>query len=157
MDQASGHHSLDDHLHDDTPSPMDQADGDSSLDDHLDDAVLPASKDKRDIFHQFQSFPMEKSDPNYTLVTRFLIHTTFDIDPTDFRHVAAHLARTEDIHFEDELLDHFYYNREWWRRRVKMMVPDRETHAQAVRKLHEFVKKDHNNKRCQSDGIFRFF
>jgi hypothetical protein len=120
---------------------MDQADGDLSLDDHLDDNTLPASKDKADIFHQFQSFPMGKSDPNYTLVTRLLIHATFDMDPTDFLQVAAHLAKKKALCNEDALLDHFYFNREWWRRRVKMKVPDRETHAQAVRNLHEFVKK----------------
>jgi hypothetical protein len=141
MDQVDGHPSFDDHLDDDTQPAVEQADDDSSLDAHLDDDTLPASKDKGDVFHQFQSFPMQRGDPNYTLVTRLLIHTTFDMDPTDFRHVAAHLATTEGIHSTEELLDHFYYNREWWRRRVKMSVPDRETHAQAVRNLHEFVKK----------------
>jgi hypothetical protein len=139
--QADGDPALDDHLDDDAPPAMDQADSDSSLDDHLNDDTLPASKDKGDLFHLFQAFPMKKSDPNYTLVTRLLIHTTFDMDPTDFLHVAAHLAQTDDIHSEDELLDHFYYNRDWWRQRVKMTVPNRETHAQAVRNLHEFVKK----------------
>jgi hypothetical protein len=41
---------------------MDQADGgDPSPDDHLDHInALPASKDKGDLFHEFQSFPMKK-------------------------------------------------------------------------------------------------
>jgi hypothetical protein len=143
--QADGDPSLDDNLDDDVrpaSKDKDQADADdTSPDDHLDDDVLPASKDKRDLFHKFQSFPMQQCDPNYTLITRLLIHTTFDMDQTDYLGVAAHLARTEDIHSEDELLDHFYYNREWWRKRVKMTIPDRDTHAQAVRNLHGFVKK----------------
>ena len=122
--------------------PQYQADGDPSLNDHLDDDdTLPASKDKYDIFHPFQSFPMNESEAEYTLITRLLIHTTFEMDPTDFPLVAAHLAKKKDICTEDAIIDHFYYNREWWQRCIKMKVPDRESHAQAVRNLHEFVKK----------------
>jgi hypothetical protein len=55
---------------------------DSSLDDHLNDDTLPASKDKETSFTCSSVSPMKKSDPNYTLVTRLLIHTAFDMDPT---------------------------------------------------------------------------
>ena len=125
------------HNNEDHGEEMDRADGgDPLLDDHLDDAsALPASKDKGDLFHQFQSFPMKKSDPSCTL------HATFDMDPTDFLQVAARLAKKKALCDEDALPDHFCCNREWWRRRVKMSVPDRETHARAARNLHEFVKK----------------
>jgi hypothetical protein len=65
-------------------------------------------------------------------VSRLLTHATFDMDPTDFLQVAAHLAKTNALCDEDALLDHFQFNREWWQRRVKMMMLDQETHAQAV-------------------------
>jgi hypothetical protein len=67
------------------------------------------------------------------------------MDTTDFLQITAHLAKEKalcDEDDEDALLDHFCFNREWWRRSVKMTTaPDQETHARAVRHLHEFVKK----------------
>jgi hypothetical protein len=79
------------------------------------------SCDKSDVFHIFQNLPLPKKKcPVRTLISRLLIHATFTFDNEDFEKVAAYLAKKCGIDTMEGLLEHFYFNREWWRRRVRM-------------------------------------
>ena len=40
------------------------------------------------------------------------------------------------------LLDHHYHNREWWRRRVRMLTPSSSQHADNIRLLHSFIQNE---------------
>ena len=60
----------------------------------------------------------------------------FDAD--EFKEFAEFLKRKTGID-HDELLDHFYFNREMWRKHVRTYRPDAEYHAERIRKVHLFV------------------
>jgi hypothetical protein len=107
-----------------------------------DDEDEPASKAKNDIFHQFQDLGMRKDDPNHVLVSRLLTQCTFEFNHTNYyARVAQVLEEKAGVSGTAALLDHFYFNKEWWRRRVRMMTPKRIDHANEVKRLHKFVRK----------------
>jgi hypothetical protein len=109
--------------------------------DDNDDNNEPASKAKNDIFHKFQDVGMRKDDPNHVLVSRLLTQCTFEFNHTNYARVAQVLEGKAGISGTAALLDHFYFNKDWWRRHVRMTTPKRTEHAVEVKRLHVFVQK----------------
>jgi hypothetical protein len=85
---------------------------------------------------------MRKDDPNHVLVSRLLTQCTFEFNHANYARVAQVLEEKAGVSGTAALLDHFYFNKEWWwRRRVRMTTPKRVDHANEVKRLHEFVRK----------------
>jgi hypothetical protein len=101
---------------------------DNDGDDDNGDEDEPASKAKNDIFHKFQ-----KDDPNHVLVSRLLTQCAFEFNHANHARVAQVLEEKAGVLGTAALLDHFCFNKEWWRRRVRMTTPKRVDHANEVK------------------------
>jgi hypothetical protein len=77
----------------------------------------------------------------YTLVSRLVIHAAGEFDEEDYNAVTSYLATKKGIKTKLEWLDHFYFNREWWKERVRMYPPPAKKHAARIRQVHDFIKK----------------
>ena len=113
-----------------------------NIDDNDSSGAVPRSRDKLDIFHIFDNLPLPRKCPVRTSISRLLIHATFEFDKDDFDEVTKYLAEHKGIVTEDALLIHFYFNREWWRRRVRMYTPGAENHARRIRRVSRFIKDE---------------
>lgn len=58
----------------------------------------------------------------------------------DNEKVAKHLVERGVA--EDDLHEHFYFLREWWRKRVRMIPHKSDEHARWIKVVHAFVKKN---------------
>jgi len=76
-----------------------------------------------------------------TCVSRLLTQCTFEFNHTNYARVAQVLEGKAGISGTAALLDHFYFNKDWWRRHVRMTTPKRTEHAVEVKRLHVFVQK----------------
>jgi hypothetical protein len=134
--------------------------GDCERDDESDDASIddgtPRSRDKSDIFHIFQNNPLPKDCPVRAAVSRLLIHATFEFDIDDYKTVTSFLARRYGIKTVDDILRHFYFNREWWRRRCRMYTPAPEEHAIRIRRIHEYIKNTEPLKEHYTDELRKY-
>jgi hypothetical protein len=114
-------------------------DSDDESDDESIDDGAPRSRDKSDIFHIFQNNPLTKDCPVRASVSRLLIHATFEFDVDDYKAVTSFLARRYGIKTVDDILRHFYFHREWWRRRCRMYTPAPKDHAMRIRRIHKYI------------------
>jgi hypothetical protein len=102
------------------------------------DVESPRSRKKEDIFHWFDALPLPKSSEYKAPLCRLLIHGTFQFVEDDFLPFVEFLVSKRNV-CRDELLEHFYFNRELWRRHVRMPVYPADQHATNIRKIHAFV------------------
>lgn len=105
------------------------------------------SRSKEDIFHQFQNLPIGKLEPLRSIVSRLLIHATFIFHDEDFCKIEEHLQNKKgfdknDPIYLDKLMNHFYFNREWWRERCRMYIADHLEHSARLTKVIEVMAKD---------------
>lgn len=118
-------------------------DGDDYDDDSSNDEPM-RSRDKKDIFHVVHSLPISKKSPLRAAVRRLLVHATFEFDKDDFDSVFEYLLQAKKVASVEQALEHFHFNKEWWRRRVKMPVRPANKHAAAVSIVHKLVKESMN-------------
>ena len=52
------------------------------------------------------------------------------------------LVESKGVNTVRDLLNHFYFNREWWRKRVRMYTPMGEEHARRIRALKKFIENE---------------
>ena len=76
-----------------------------------------------------------------------LIHATFIFHDEDFCKIEEHLQNKKgfnknDPNYIDKLMNHFYFNREWWRERCRMYVADHLEHSARLTKVIEVMGKD---------------
>lgn len=99
---------------------------DFDQDDAASISKLPRSRQRHDRFHIFQAFPSSR-DPKIRaplkLVQRLIVHALTEFDPDDFEQVKSYLGQKKKIFGMENLMDHFYFNREWWYRRVRVYPP----------------------------------
>jgi hypothetical protein len=125
-----------------TATNEDHLDDDNGLDDETGNEAPPRSRKKSDIFHEFDALPMSRRCPARNLVSRLLIHATFEWDAEDYEKVADFLATKKGIRERPDILKHFYFNREWWRARARMYTPSPSDHARRIRIVHDLVAKE---------------
>lgn len=120
----------------------------NSIDNFVDDFEFEhRSRSKEDIFHQFKSLPINKSDVLRPTVIRMLIHATFIFDAKDFESIEKILQEEKafderDPDYHTKVMAHFYFNKEWWRHRCRMYVAKAENHAARLRNVFDAMKKD---------------
>ncbi len=88
-----------------------------------DQSYLPSTREYGDRFHIFDAMPSSK-DPTlkccFALIRRLVIQATCEFDHDDWNAITAHLAQRSRVRSMEAILDHFHFNREWWRRRVRV-------------------------------------
>jgi hypothetical protein len=129
---------------------------DVESDDESVDNGSPRSRDKSDIFHIFQNLSLPKTCPVRASISRLLIHATFEFDVDDYKAVTCFLARKRGIKTLEDILRHFYFNREWWRRRCRMYTPDPEAHARRIRLIHHYITDTEPLKEYYTDDLRKF-
>ena len=97
------------------------------------------SRDKADIFHIFQDLPLPKKCPARAIISRLMIHATFQFDSEEYENVTRVLREKYRINSTVETLRHFYHNREWWRQRCPMYTPKPAEHGARIDRVRQFV------------------
>jgi len=110
------------------------SDSESDNDNMHDD---PLRRSKRDIFHQMQDMPLPKTCPIKNMIYRLLIQATFTFVKEDYDKVSTYLRSNKK--YVGCLLEHFYFNHEWWRKRVRMPVPLGNIHGNNILLVHSFI------------------
>ena len=84
-------------------------------------------------------------------------HATFVFDNEDFNKLAFVLKKKKKIIDKQDIYDHFYFNKEYWRKRVRMITPDAEIHASNIRQIHEFFISNPEMKQYYNDDVQEYF
>jgi len=113
----------------------------------------PRSRHKNDLFHIFHELPLPKNSPAKPIFFRFIVRATFVFDPLDYKNVVAVLS-CKDV---DDYEEHFFFNRDYWKLRVKMTTPPPAEHAAKVLFLREEIKEIPELKEYYSDDMEKFF
>jgi len=85
------------------------------IDWEIDEPGEPPSRarSKYDLWHQFHDLPMAKTCPKRVAVFELMIHASWVFVEDDFDKVADFLVcKGTD---PEELYEHFYFNRKWWK------------------------------------------
>jgi hypothetical protein len=101
-------------------------DSDAGDEDENDDVDMPRTRQKMDRFHAFDSMPSssnKKTKNVLKMIRRLVIQATIEFDVDDWEAMTGFLADHHGITDLEDILDHFYYNREYWYRRVRNYPP----------------------------------
>lgn len=115
----------------------------------------PRTRTKSDLWHEFHNLPMKKSCPAKTSTYELLIHASFIFTEEDYDKVTKFLL--EKGIAVDELDEHYYFNREWWRRRVRMVTYKADRHAKMIQFVHKFVREDETLKQYYDKDMETYF
>lgn len=135
-------------------------------DDNDDDDSAPRNRGKVDVFHRFQDFPLGLRCEYRSIISRMIIHATFIFDKDDYCQIKIHLIEIIPWMAEDQselatdlhLMNHFYHNREWWRRRCKMYTPKAIDHLEKIKCIVTVIKEDPTLKEnCWNDDMANYF
>jgi hypothetical protein len=99
------------------------------------------SRQKSDLFHEFQDMPLHKRCPARPTIIRLLIQASFLFEQEDYTPWVSHLAKKHNIFGEVRLLENFYHNKEKWRRHVRMYTPKASDHGDRIDKVKAFAAK----------------
>ena len=134
----------------------DQVDITESEDDDEFDIVdrdLPFTRQPLDRFHIVDALPKSK-DPEMKsvlkLIRRLVVHSMVQFDPDDFKFMADYLAKKKAITAYERVLDHFYLNREYWYRRVRVYPPRAGDMLKRISKLRKFIEKEEDMRKALS-------
>lgn len=106
----------------------------------------------RDIFHQFHSIQLSKKSPAIAEIFRLVIAATWINNTEDFENVTTVLeAKGEDI------LTHEYFNRAYWRKRIRRLTPMPREHANNIRKVADIVRTDDVFKEHRTPALMQWF
>ena len=115
------------------------------------------SREKSDIFHIFQNLPLPRVCSIRPILSRLLVHATFVFDADDFESVSKFLASQKGLSNQSDILKHFYFNREWWRTRVRMYTPPPEEHAERIEKVREIMLKEEDLRKFYTNDMGEYF
>jgi len=100
--------------------------------------ITNRSREKSDIFHQFDALPLTRSSPIAPYIFALLISATFIFNDEDYKDV-------ERVLHEKGVVDkafHYYYNREYWKERIRMTTPSADEHAARIQTIFDYVKSE---------------
>ena len=113
------------------------------------------SRQQEDLWHQMNSMPLGRRCEMKAPLLRLCIHATFHFVEEDLANMVAFLQRKGQR--VNEVLDHFYFNREFWRRRVRMPTYEPDQHASHIRRVHDFVASNPAAKEFYSTDLKDWF
>jgi len=114
------------------------------------------SRSKEDIFHQFKALPLPKTSPIRKCVMELVIMATFAFVHEDYESYTNYLKGKMDLE-DDDLIRHFLYNKEEWRKYVRMVVYPPETYCNKIKKVHHFVRSNEQTKPYYTDDVDIYF
>jgi hypothetical protein len=129
-------------------------DGNAMDEDELVDA--PRSRQHEDLWHQFTSTPLAKTCPVQAPILRLLIHATYQFVKEDYDAMELFLVSKKGVR-EEDILDHFYYNREFWRQRVRSPTFLADEHANNIKMVHTFVSENEVTKEHCTIELNQYF
>ena len=100
----------------------------------------PVSRLHEDLFHQIKNLPIPKTCAVKVKIIQLLILASTHFVEEDYLRLAKVLMEKWGVK-EEELLDHFQFNKEYWRERVRMPTFPPEEHACNIQMVHNFVEK----------------
>jgi len=112
---------------------------------NVDVQVAPAachfirSRMKGDIFHQFDALPIGRHCPVGPAIYQLMIMATFEKDKQDDKAIREVLASKKGV---TDFTTHEYFNKEYWRTRVRMKTPEASEHAANIRTIHSFIREE---------------
>jgi len=104
----------------------------------FDNSARNRSREKGDIFHQFDALPLTRSSPIAPYIFALLISATFIFNDDDYKDVERVLNEKGIV---DKAL-HYYYNREFWKERIRMTTPSANEHSARIQAIFDFVKSE---------------
>ena len=121
-----------------------------------DSHTQPAQRDriKSDIWHEYHSLPMPRSSPERSTIMRLLIHATTEFVSDDFKAVSDFVQQKYKV---TNPYDHFWFNKEWWQERVRMLTPSAKEHAQRIRFVHNIIKDNDAFAGVYNDDLAKYF
>lgn len=117
----------------------------------------PRSRQKEDVFHQFQDLPLPKTCPARHFITELNILATFRMDKKYYDPWAQHLAEKEGLVLQNDLMRHFIHNKELWRQHVPMYTPKADEHAAMMRSVHHIIKADKELQKYYTDDLKEYY
>ena len=130
-----------------------QQDCEYDSDDDIDNPAWSRSRIKEDVFHRFQDIPVKKGAPPKPAIANLLINCTFKKCKEDYKALTEILRRKSITNYDE----HFYYNKEYWRERVRMFCPKGSAHAREVALIEIFVRDNQSTKECYTDELKLWF
>lgn len=122
------------------------------------------SRQKEDIFHQFKILLdlISKKEPLRNTISRLVIHATFIFHDEDFSKIEDYLQRIKgfdqnDSGYLQKVMDHFYFNREWWREHCRMYIAKSENHAARLQKVVQAMKTDPELAKLLTPEVQQYF
>jgi hypothetical protein len=85
------------------------------------------SRNKAASFHQINKVPLKRGSPAAPYICALLTAATLDFDNEDYKHVCAYLS----VKGINDHVDHYFHNKEFWRKHIQMICPKRNEHATA--------------------------
>lgn len=114
------------------------------------------SRQLEDCWHQFDAIPLTQKCEIRGPVLRLCMHGTFQFVEEDYAPMVKYLTTTKGIR-NDDILDHFYFNREFWRKRVRMPTYSPDLHYSNIRKIHDWVRTNEYAKKYYSSDLRKWF
>ena len=99
----------------------------------------PVSRMHEDLFHRIKNLPIPKTSPVKSAIVRLLIHASTHFVEEDYNRLVKILVEKKGI-LKEDLLNHFQFNKEYWRERVRMPTYPPNEHAVYIQMVHNFVK-----------------
>ena len=115
---------------------------DAGDDDENDSIDMPRTRQKMDRFHAFDSMPSSsnrKTKNVLKMIRRLVIQATIEFDVDDWEAMTIFLADHHAITDLEDILDHFYYNREYWYRRVRNYPPPASKGGDSIVYVRDFI------------------
>ena len=91
--------------------------------DEIYDFDIPMRHSTLNLFRQINNLRLSKIFPMKNIIYRILIQATYTFVKEDFDEVKNYLVSVKRVRIH--LLEHYYHNREWCRKRVRMLTPKR--------------------------------
>ena len=104
--------------------------------------TAPRSREKSDIFHWFQNLPGSLNCPGRPVIMQLLIIATYHFDEEEYVNVTEHLRQHLGIITLEEILNHFFFNRDWWGRRVPAYTSKADKHGDDIDLIRHFCTKE---------------
>jgi hypothetical protein len=97
------------------------------------------TRGKSDLWHDYHACPLEKKCPAKALILSLVINATTEFVTEDLEPILKYVK--EELAYDD-WRTHFRFNREWWRKRVRLVIAKAEEHAARIRLVREQIASD---------------
>jgi hypothetical protein len=134
---------------------------DGSIDDDADDDDYEVgdenwSRKKEDLWHQLKNVPLAKQCPLSQFLAMLLICATFVFETEGFEATKKVVMEKRGVP-ANKIMEHFLYNKEWWRQRVRMPVHKPKDHEANIERVERFCRENEHIKPFWSDDLQKYF